>query len=531
MIAEIVPYARTPRTMTVFDYRIPEGMTVLPGDSVLVPFRKRELCGLVLRTKQETTQPARDISKVIHYPAWATKTRREWLIWFSEFYAISPSHAFKTLQYPLPKRPKKLSSITHLRKEEHYTLPQLIRAQRYVDIVAWYAKEIPHWSGHTLIICPEYADVERLYGTLSHGAHYLYYRKEPTMTELVELEICLSTTTEPLVVVGTKKMLQLNLSYFAQCIIDQEESQSHKQTDLNPRYHVRRVVERYAEIAHKHHEHAPRIMLTSIAPSIESFARTIEKEATYTVLPHLVQESQVRIVNMEEEREKKNFTWFSESVIEHMKKAKHTLLFLNRTGQYSHTVCAQCSAVSSPTQTRCASCGSVTLRTVHKGIEQLEKELRAIVPHVRIGRIDSTISDEKIAESLNSDGIILATEKIFRVTPLSFFDYIGILSVDHILAYPHYRSHERVYQLLRSFFSEDIRIDVQTSAPNHPVIQAAAAHNYEMFAYNEIEIRSLLHYPPYGYRARLINTRTRRNTLISTLPEKLDLDVVLDPEY
>jgi primosomal protein N' (replication factor Y) len=45
---------------------------------------------------------------------------------------------------------------------------------------------------------------------------------------------------------------------------------------------------------------------------------------------------------------------------------------------------------------------------------------------------------------------------------------------------------------------------VQTLSPDHPAIRAAARHNYEMFADEELVVRKLLHYPPYGSMIRMV---------------------------
>jgi primosomal protein N' len=47
MIARVIPAIRTPRHVAFFDYAIPEGTKMSPGDLVRVPFRTRSLIGVV----------------------------------------------------------------------------------------------------------------------------------------------------------------------------------------------------------------------------------------------------------------------------------------------------------------------------------------------------------------------------------------------------------------------------------------------------------------------------------------------------
>lgn len=50
MIAEVYPIKRMPRRFSVFDYLVPEGMSVSRGSGVRIPFRFGELRGIVART-------------------------------------------------------------------------------------------------------------------------------------------------------------------------------------------------------------------------------------------------------------------------------------------------------------------------------------------------------------------------------------------------------------------------------------------------------------------------------------------------
>lgn len=52
MIAEVYPIMRMPRRFGVFDYEVPEGMTLARGSFVRVPFRFGETMGVVARVKQ-----------------------------------------------------------------------------------------------------------------------------------------------------------------------------------------------------------------------------------------------------------------------------------------------------------------------------------------------------------------------------------------------------------------------------------------------------------------------------------------------
>ena len=48
------------------------------------------------------------------------------------------------------------------------------------------------------------------------------------------------------------------------------------------------------------------------------------------------------------------------------------------------------------------------------------------------------------------------------------------------------------------------RVLVQTLSPDHLAIRAAVRHDFQMFAHEELAVRKLLHYPPYGSMIRLV---------------------------
>ena len=51
MIARVVPALKLPAQMEYFDYQIPPGLAVAPGDFVQVSFHGKKTLGIVLETK------------------------------------------------------------------------------------------------------------------------------------------------------------------------------------------------------------------------------------------------------------------------------------------------------------------------------------------------------------------------------------------------------------------------------------------------------------------------------------------------
>ena len=87
---------------------------------------------------------------------------------------------------------------------------------------------------------------------------------------------------------------------------------------------------------------------------------------------------------------------------------------------------------------------------------------------------------------------------------------VGVINADTTLHLPDFRAGERTYQLLEQVAGRagrgerQGRVIVQTYWPEHPAIQAAAAHQPRLFYEEEEALRASLGYPPYGRLANLL---------------------------
>ena len=81
---------------------------------------------------------------------------------------------------------------------------------------------------------------------------------------------------------------------------------------------------------------------------------------------------------------------------------------------------------------------------------------------------------------------------------------VGVISADVSLNLPDFRSDERTFNLLTQVGGRAGRgkdpgeLVIQTYAPQHYAIAAAAKQNYEIFYRHEIELRRDLNFPPFA---------------------------------
>jgi len=80
---------------------------------------------------------------------------------------------------------------------------------------------------------------------------------------------------------------------------------------------------------------------------------------------------------------------------------------------------------------------------------------------------------------------------------------VGILNADNMLNYPDFRAHERAFQLMTQVSGRCGRknkrglVVLQTSTPEHPVVQQVLQHNFKQMYETQYAQRLQYHYPPF----------------------------------
>ena len=95
---------------------------------------------------------------------------------------------------------------------------------------------------------------------------------------------------------------------------------------------------------------------------------------------------------------------------------------------------------------------------------------------------------------------------------------VGIITADTALNLPDFRAAERTFQLLTQVAGRAGRgetpgeVILQTFAPEHYAIRAAAEHDYVRFYTEEIQAREELSYPPFASLARFVSADSQEET-------------------
>jgi len=255
----------------------------------------------------------------------------------------------------------------------------------------------------------------------------------------------------------------------------------------------------------------------------------------------------VRVVDMRHELRAGNHHMFSRALQAEMRRVladgEQAILFLNRRGAATFVMCRDCGHVircprcdvpltfhlkgqqltchhcnhHEPVPYVCPRCDSRRIKHFGAGTQRVERALHELVPSARLLRWDSDTTREKGSHEALLDrfidhqaDVLIGTQMIAKGLDLPLVTLVGVVSADTALNLPDFRSAERTFQLLEQVAGRAGRglrggqVIVQTYAPKHYAIQAAAGHDYRAFYARERAFRLRAGYPPFAGMARLL---------------------------
>lgn len=327
-------------------------------------------------------------------------------------------------------------------------------------------------------------------------------------------------------VVGTRSALLTPLKNLGLIIVDQEHDDSHYQREL-PSYDARKGACLRAE------EEKAVLIYGSDIPRLESWVKA-EKNKHLFRLPEKKKVWKVRIIESRKKEELLSSD-IRAAINKRLKKKEKTVLFFNRLGYASFLFCLKCRYIprcpschtnlsyqgesgnmfcpfcgqKKRKPARCPRCGSSILIKKGLGIEAVQEELLKIFPGIRCGvvtsdRMKKYSQIDKLLKRF-AEGkfdLLLGTEYLARRMLYSPVSLVAVLFPEVVLGLPDFRAGQRMYQTLMrlsSFLKEDPEAEllIQTTIPEHYVLQSFGSKNYPAYIQKEKELRRLMDYPPY----------------------------------
>lgn len=329
---------------------------------------------------------------------------------------------------------------------------------------------------------------------------------------------------------GTRSAIFAPFENLGLIIIDEEHEATYKQTDT-PRYDAKDVAKKrgvYNKAA---------VVYASATPSIDLYYYFATKKKNNMLL--MTQRfhnkiPEIEILSLENKEDIINDKIINE-ITTTLAKKEQVLVLLNKRGYTNFIRCFECGHIykcencdislnyhKKTNSLHCHFCGyKNSVNNISKccehpnlvsgmyGIQKVEEYLLEKIADASITRMDADTTSKKGAyEKLLNDfrnqksNILLGTQMISKGLDFPNITLVVILSVDNLVAYPSFKSNEKLFNLLvqtagRAGRSEkDSKVLIQSNIDSD-VIKYALKNDYNKFYDYEINRRKLINYPPF----------------------------------
>lgn len=535
------------------------------GTIVEIPVGKKSMIGVVMKPTVKPSFDTKPITQVVH-PTPLPDQIVSLSEWIHQYYAAPLSNVLQTI---LPRgiqkkrrlaSPSKLSAKrdrTHIvfNKEQSEVIETITsspasthmlqgitgsgKTEVYIDLT----KQTLARDKSAIILVPEIALTSQIIADFAHHFPTIMV-VHSTMTE-AERHVTwqrVLESTEPVVVIGARSALFAPIKDLGLIVVDECHEPSYKQ-EQSPRYSALRVASVLGKL------HGSHVVFGSATPLVadrylaeasgSSILKLTKPARADTVAPT------VQIVDLTKRENFNGHRFLSKQLIAQidatLAEGKQILLFHNRRGSASTTLCencgwsAQCPRCFVPLtlhadqhQLRCHICNHTErvpsscpvchhADIIHKGFgtKLIEAELRKRYPSANIARFDADNKDSETVNARYDDlyrGVIdiaIGTQVVAKGLDLPNLRTVGVIQADSGLALPDFGSDERTFQLLAQVVGRVGRnhhatsVIVQTYQPSHPSIVYGTAQDYDAFYEHALASRRHASFPPFTHLLKL----------------------------
>jgi primosomal protein N' (replication factor Y) len=440
-VALAVPLAR------LFDYAVPEHLSLQVGDRVVVPFGARQQIGVVLEAQAESDLPSERMKPIAAVRDDAPRLSAEWLELMRFLSGYYQRPLGETIVSALPPRLRSVKPLprkalapprdfaaarfiaTHELRPEQRDAVQRIgtssgrfeafllhgvtgsgKTEVYLHLIAGAIER----GAQALVLVPEISLTPQLEERFRHAfpqarLAVLHSGLEDIARTAAWLQ---AARGEAAIVLGTRLALLAPLPALGLVVVDEEHDPSFKQQE-GLRYSARDAAVYRARLA------GCPVVLGTATPSLETWhnwrsgryqrLELSERAAPGSRLPA------IRVVDMRSERVDTGFTASLLSAIARRRElGEQSLVFINRRGYAPVLACEACGWTAACTRctarmvlhsadrslrchhcgaqaavpSACPTCGNVDLRPLGRGTQRVEEALQARFPGARVVRID-----------------------------------------------------------------------------------------------------------------------------------------------
>ncbi len=529
---DIVPLTRLKADLDFFTYRVPQELEsfVRPGMLVSVPFRGKALQGVVVREAQPIAGVVmKDINEVLHplplLGQWQLDVTQEvaaqcMVSWATVLQRIVPPKPARTTTSSLtPLHIPSATPLSHTRAIPKLTEDRLLVKYRY-DGHKWHyvAHQVSQATGQVLIIVPEKNDITELLPYLAaHRDELLVYEATSGKNEQWRQWQAVATG-ERRIVLGTRSAIFAPCNKLELCIIVDEEHDSHKQEEPNPRYSTWMVADLVTAALNT------KLVRMARAPRFLSLHDVASQAMGFYDLDKDEPLPRVRIIDMNHEMVAHNTSLLGLQVQEAVRTNEKSLILLNRKGFVERYRCRDCGHEGAyhalSVNGTCPSCASLRIAYLGKGIEFAAQQLQQLFPGQRVQLFskDAHLSREEAMALVEHSDIVIATDYALSMLDVTAFGCIVDVAADQQLAVPTFNAQERVFGRLYGIAAslrEGQELFVQTREPENQLFSYISNWDLKGMYVHELSQRALFGYPPYARMVRLLCKATTEEEALS----------------
>jgi primosomal protein N' (replication factor Y) (superfamily II helicase) len=555
------------------------------GQIVSIEVGKKTVLGVVVRATNKPSFKTKAITSIIESNP-LPRQLVDLALWMSDYYLTPLATVLQTILPRGLQKKRRESSLAHssakrnrtkivFNKEQALALKSLDenplgthilygvtgsgKTELYIEI----AKKASQENKSTIILVPEIALTTQLVAEFSNAFDdpiITHSNMTEAQRHLIWLEALYSQ--KPRIVIGPRSALFTPLEKVGAVILDEAHETGYKQEQA-PKYSALRAASILGKL------HGATVIFGSATPTVADryLAESSNSEILRLTKPARKNSTKpdIELVDMTNRSNFRFHKFLSNQLIEQIEKtlanAKQTLIFHNRRGSASTTLCEQCgwtalcprcylplSLHSDSHRLHCHICGYDTdvptscpvckaADIIHKGIgtKLVESELTKLFPDANIARFDA---DNGLDKTVNNryqelyDGkidIIIGTQVVAKGLDLPNLRTVGVIQADTGLALPDYNANERTFQLLSQVIGRVGRnehatnVIVQSYQPKHPSITHGINQDYESFYQSALIERKKASFPPFSHLLKLTCTYKTESAAIKNAKNLAEL--------
>jgi primosomal protein N' (replication factor Y) len=431
------------------------------------------------------------------------------------------------------------NSISNQLQEKKVVLLRGITGSGKTEVYIKLIQEYKAQGKTCLLILPEIALTQQIVSRLNQyfGTDFLVYHSLISQNKRYEIWKKVQVG-EINFIIGTRSALFLPFQNLDLVIIDEEHDSSLKQTDANPKFHLRDSMVQYAHLL------GTRILLGSATPSVETYFNVLHNKYGYVELLARYGQAQIpeiELINLREHEVAQGMkSFYSEQLLDAVSKTvakgQQAILFQNRRGYSPYIQCNTCGFVQKcdhcdvrltyhsyhkllvchycnkkySLKPTCIDCGSSELKTKGLGTQKVEEEIGLFLPNIKLGRLDLdaagsiTKIDHILNQFKNKDyDVLIGTQMVSKGLDFENLTLVGVVQADIFFSFIEYKTDEKAFQTLHQVSGrvgrglQPGKVLIQTSDPENKVIQFVLNNDWKGFVDQELKTREKFIYPPY----------------------------------